>query len=249
MVVFRIPKPISIIGDNASKSITFASCNFSIAVEDSADIGNEYLCQSSKYLFDYLKESKETRKDEIIKHFYKTKNVALFSKAISSIFGGLNYTTTTEDSWYNIKIKKNKIFNSYILIYEISKSFFVNEECNTENLFNPSIIEKMTSDFYDSYQKENWDFLGKLINGFWKIKREKYPASKNNYIDKLYSDCRLSGVIGGKMDGSTMILFAHPTNHEKIKSIMSDHTLLNSSMDISGFVSQEVFSGISNCCE
>jgi hypothetical protein len=55
--------------------------------------------------------------------------------------------------------------------------------------------------------------------------------------------------LGGKMDGSTMILFVHPTNHEKIKSIMSDHILLNSSMDISGFVSQEVFSGISNCCE
>ena len=249
MVVFRIPKPISIIGDNASKSITFATCNFSIAVEGSVDIGNEYLCQSSKYLFDYLKESKETRKDEIIKHYYKTKNVALFSKAISSVFGGLNYTTTTEDSWYNIKIKKNKIFNSYVLIYEINKTLFVNEEYSTENLFNPSIIEKMTSDFYGSYQKEEWDFLGKLINGFWKIKREKYPESRNNYIDKLYSDCRLNGVIGGKMDGSTMILFAHPTNHEKIKSIMSDHTLLNSSMDISGFVSQEVFSGISNCCE
>jgi len=115
--------------------------------------------------------------------------------------------------------------------------------------FYEGIVEKMTSDFYDSYQKENWDFLGKLINGFWKIKKEKYPESRNNYIDKLYSDCRLSGVIGGKMDGSTMILFVHPENHEKIKSIMSDHILLNSSMDISGFVSQEVFSGISNCCE
>jgi hypothetical protein len=249
MVVFRIPKPISIIGENSSRSITFATCNFSIAIDGSSDIGQSYLCQSSKFLFDYLKESKETRKDEIIKYYHKTKNSALFSKAISSTFGGLNYTTTTEDSWFNIKLKKNKVFNSYILIYEINKTLFANEECNIENLFNPSIVEKMTSDFYDSYQKENWDFLGKLINGFWKIKRELYPESKNNYIDKLYSDCRLNGVIGGKMDGSTMILFAHPDNHEKIKSIMENHTLLNSSMDISGFVSQEVFSGISNCCE
>jgi hypothetical protein len=249
MVVFRIPKPISIIGENTSKSITFATCNFSIAIDGSLDIGQNYLCQSSKLLFDYLKESKETRKDEIIKNYHKTQNNAFFSKTISSTFGGLNYTTITEDSWFNIKLKANKVFNSYILAYEINKTFFTNDMYNTENLLNPSIVEKMTSDFYDSYQKENWDFLGKLINGFWKIKREKYPESRNNYIDKLYSDCRLSGVIGGKMDGSTMILFVHPENHEKIKSIMSDHILLNSSMDISGFVSQEVFSGISNCCE
>ena len=249
MVVFRIPKPISIIGENTSKSITFATCNFSIAIDGSLDIGQNYLCQSSKLLFDYLKESKETRKDEIINNYHKTQNNAFFSKALSSTFGGLNYTTITEDSWFNIKLKANKVFNSYILAYEINKAFFTNDMYNTENLLNPSIVEKMTSDFYDSYQKENWDFLGKLINGFWKIKREKYPESRNNYIDKLYSDCRLSGVIGGKMDGSTMILFVHPENHEKIKSIMSDHILLNRSMDISGFVSQEVFSGISNCCE
>ena len=110
-------------------------------------------------------------------------------------------------------------------------------------------LEKMVSDFYDSYQENNWVFLGQLINSYWKIKREIDPNSKNPYIEKLYSDCRLNGAIGGKMDESLMILFVPKENQENIKRIMIDHTQINNSVDLNGLLYQEIFSGSSNCCK
>lgn len=249
MVIFRIPKSINIIGENTNKTISIATCNFSIGIEGSLDIGDKYLCSGSKEIFNYLKESKETRKDEIIKHLYKTKNSFYFSGFISNVFGGMNATTITNDSWFNIKIKENKTFTSYLLIYNISEKFFTYKKNKEQSLLKSPSLEKMSLDFYDSYQKENWNFLGQLINSFWKIKKDLDLDSTNNYIDKIYSDCRLNGVIGGKMDNSTMILFAPQEKHEKIKKIMFEHDMLNSSTDMSGYVTEEVFSGISNCCK
>ena len=46
-----------------------------------------------------------------------------------------------------------------------------------------------------------------------------------------------------------MLLFVKPENQNAIKSIMKDHVQINSGLDLTGIIHEELFSGNSNCCK
>lgn len=246
MLAFRIPKPISIIGDYTNKVISFASCNFWTSINFNTIIETEALCDSTSKVLNYIYMNNHFEKNIIIKDLYPNDD---FAKIQSSVFGGLNYLTISDHLWFSIKLSYEKEFFDHIMLYEIDKNFFQYDKSIAKSFHKMDNLEKMVSDFYDAYQEKNWVFLGQLINSYWKIKRDVDPASKNTYIEKLYSDCRLNGAIGGKMDGSLMLLFVKPENQNAIKSIMKDHVQINSGLDLTGIIHEELFSGNSNCCK
>ena len=246
MLAFRIPKPITIIGDHTNRAISFASCNFWTSINFNKIVETQPLCDSSLKILNYIHTNNHFQKNIIIKDLYPNDD---FAKIQSALFGGLNYLTTNNDLWFSISLDYKKEFFEHLMIFEINKNFFEYKKETEKNLIKIDNLEKMVSDFYDSYQENNWVFLGQLINSYWKIKREIDPNSKNPYIERLYSDCRLNGAIGGKMDESLMILFVPKENQENIKRIMIDHTQINNSVDLNGLLYQEIFSGSSNCCK
>jgi galactokinase/mevalonate kinase-like predicted kinase len=107
----------------------------------------------------------------------------------------------------------------------------------------------MVDDAYNAYVDKDFKFMGKLIDSYWRIKTQLDPNSANEFIYKAYSDCRLSGAWGGKMDENTMIILAPKEKHEGICAIMKDHIKLKSSVNTTGIVREELFSGNSNCCK
>lgn len=246
MLITRIPRPISIIGDFTKKTISFASCNFTTTIDYNKNIEEQTSCSIWSKVLSCLQNTASLQKSSLIKNFESNDD---FHKVYSSIFGGLNYLTTNNDLWFSIRLDYKKEFFEHLMIFEINKNFFEYKKETEKNLIKIDNLEKMVSDFYDSYQENNWVFLGQLINSYWKIKREIDPNSKNPYIERLYSDCRLNGAIGGKMDESLMILFVPKENQENIKRIMIDHTQINNSVDLNGLLYQEIFSGSSNCCK
>jgi hypothetical protein len=246
MLAFKIPKPITIIGDHTNTAVTFASCNFCTCINFNTVIEQEEPCDSTLKVLKYLNLHRTFEKNIIIEGLYPNND---FAKIQSAVFGGLNYLTISDHLWFSIKLDYQKEFFDHIMLYEINKDFFEYDKSIAKSFHKIDNLEKMVADFYDAYQEKNWVFLGQLINAYWKIKRDVDPASKNAYIEKLYSDCRLNGAIGGKMDGSLMLLFVKPENQDSIKSIMKDHVQINSSLDLTGIIHEELFSGNSNCCK
>ena len=246
MLAFRIPKPITIIGDHTNKAITFASCNFLTSINFNTIIEQQKPCDSTLKILTYLNLNKHFEKNIIIECLYPNYD---FAKIQSAVFGGLNYLTISDHLWFSIKLNYEKEFFDHIMLYEINKDFFEYDKSIAKSFHKMDNLEKMVGDFYDAYQEKNWLFLGQLINSYWKIKRDIDPASKNPYIEKLYSDCRLNGAIGGKMDGSLMLLFVKPENQSSIKSIMKDHIQISSNLNLNGIIHEELFSGSSNCCK
>jgi len=246
MLAFKIPKPITVIGDYTNKAITFASCNFCTCINFNTIIEQEKPCDSTLKVLKYLNLHRTFEKNIIIEGLYPNDD---FAKIQSAVFGGLNYLTVSDHLWFSIKLDYEKEFFDHIMLYEINKDFFEYDKSIAKSFHKMDNLEKMVADFYDAYQEKNWVFLGQLINSYWKIKRDIDPASKNAYIEKLYSDCRLNGAIGGKMDGSLMLLFVNPKNQDSIRSIMKDHVQINNSLDLTGIIHEELFNGSSNCCK
>jgi galactokinase/mevalonate kinase-like predicted kinase len=88
----------------------------------------------------------------------------------------------------------------------------------------------MVDDAYSAYIDNDFKFMGKLIDSYWRIKTQLDPNSANEFIYRIYSDCRLAGAWGGKMDENTMIILAPKEKHEEICTVMKDHIRLNSSV-------------------
>lgn len=244
MIIHKIPKPISLIGEYSNKSISFSTCNFSHI----SNIGNNKRYLLNKSIFNYYKY--------YFKNFFKLKsniikniNSIYFPHFFTTLFGNINYIHQNENSWFNIKIPNNKLFFENILMYHIRRKNFNYKHINNECLFNNVTINKMVEDFYDCYINNDIKFAGKLIDSFFRIKTKTYPESANDYIYKIYSECRLAGAIGGKMDENVLILIAPKEQHENIDLVMKENIKLKTSINTTGIISEEIFGGNSNCCK
>ena len=49
---------------------------------------------------------------------------------------------------------------------------------------------------------KNHDFIGSMLNDYWKIKKSLSSKVSNNKIDEIYAECLNAGAIGGKIIGS-----------------------------------------------
>ena len=67
MLTFRIPKPISIIGDHTNKVISFASCNFWTSVNFNTIIETQIPCDSTLKVLNYIYTNNHFEKNIIIK--------------------------------------------------------------------------------------------------------------------------------------------------------------------------------------
>lgn len=243
MIIHKIPKPISLIGEYSNKSICFSSCNFTYI--SNIFHNKRFLLNSSilNYYKKYFKNFPCLKSD-----FIKNINDINFSYLYTILFGNLNLINKTENNWFNIKIPINKLFFENLLLYHIRRKNFKFKLNKKENTLNNSLVGKMTEDFYDSYINNDIKFAGKLVDSFFRIKTQSYPECSNQYIYKLYSDCRLAGALGGKIDENIMLLIAPKESHEKIDLIMKDNIKLKTSINTTGIISEEIFGGNSNCC-
>ena len=107
----------------------------------------------------------------------------------------------------------------------------------------------MVEDAYKAYSKNDFKFFGTLVDSYWRAKLNSNPNFANQYIYNLYSNCRLAGAWGGKLDENTMILLAPPDKHNNILNVMKDHIRLKSALNTTGIITEELFGGNSNCCK
>jgi uncharacterized protein with von Willebrand factor type A (vWA) domain len=107
MLAFRIPKPITIIGDHTNKAISFASCNFWTSINFNTIIETQALCDSTLKVLNYVYMNNHFEKNIIIKDLYPNDD---FAKIQSAVFGGLNYLTISDHLWFSIKLNYEKEF-------------------------------------------------------------------------------------------------------------------------------------------
>lgn len=244
MIIHKIPKPISIIGEHSNKCMIYSSCNFTY-------ISNFF----NKKRFLVNKKVKSFYKNYIKNYpilksnFINYLSDSEFFSSFTSLFGGFNFLNKKENDWFNIKLNHKTNFFDYALVFHIRRKFFKYEKIETKETFNLTIVNKLVDDAYKAYQDLDYEFLGKLIDSYWKLKKQSDPKCANNYIYKIYSDCRLAGAWGGKMDENIMFLLAPKEKHEDIKNILKENIILNSKLTTSGIVTEEIFSGNSNCCK
>lgn len=243
MIIYKIPKPINIIGEFSNKAITYASCNFTYASK--FFIKNKFLINKnySKFLKNYLKFNKNKKYFDLI--IDKNEN---FYSCHSLIYGGFNLYGKFNNKWFSEPIVINELFFKNILVFYIKKKNFLYSFDINENGFNVDLVNKLVDDAVESYNDLDFKHLGKIIDSYWRLKIQTDTKCRNQYISKLYSDCMLAGAWGGKMDENIMFLIAPQEKHEHIKKIMKDNILLNSNLYNIGIQKEEVFNGNSNCC-
>lgn len=243
MIIFKIPKPITIIGELSNKCLSYSSCNFTYI----SNIGNK-----NKFLLnDDLKNFINNNKQFLLKRKSELLKLAIhdnFYTIYTALYGGLNFLNKTDTNWHNLKLENNNDFLDNTLVFHIRKKFFKYKKIKTDTTFNLDLVHKMVEDAHDCYIKSNWSYFGKLIDSYWRVKKESDINCRNEYISKLYAECRLSGAYGGKMDNNTMFLVAPKEKHENIKNVMKEHILLNNKININGIEKEEIFDGSSNCC-
>lgn len=244
MIIHKIPKPITLIGEYSNKCICFSSCNFTYI--SNIGIKNKFLLNKNikEFCKNYLKNFKNL-KSNIIKQEIEGDFFSYFT----TLFGNFNCITKFNSSWSNLKINYNKEFFENILIYHIRKKYFKYKKIKNEKSFNVDVVNKMVEDFYKAYHQNDIKFIGQLIDSYWRIKKQSDFGCADNYIYNLYSNCRLSGALGGKLDENTMVLIAPKEKHASIDNVMKDHIKLNSLLNTTGIITEEIFSGNSNCCK
>lgn len=244
MIIHKIPKPLTIIGEHSNKCMCYASCNFTY-------IGN--LINKKRFLI-----NKKTKNfyQNYIKNYPILKSSFLnylngndFFSCFTSLFGGLNFLNKNNENWFNIKLNHKTNFFDYVLVFHIRRKHFKYEKIETNETFNLTVVNKMVDDAHKAYYESDYEFLGKLIDSYWRLKKQSDPNCGNNYIYKIYSDCRLAGAWGGKMDENTMFLLAPKEKHENIKNVMKENIILNPKPCTTGIITEEIFSGNSNCCK
>jgi D-glycero-alpha-D-manno-heptose-7-phosphate kinase len=67
--------------------------------------------------------------------------------------------------------------------------------------------------------------FGKLLHEAWRAKRSLSKQVSNRVVDEIYSAARSAGALGGKLmgagGGGFMLLFARPSDHERIRERLS----------------------------
>lgn len=244
MIIHKIPKPISIIGEFSNKCISYSSCNFSYLSK--LNNKNRFLIDKNdeSFLIKYIKNY-PVLKSNIIKMM----NEENFFSSYCMCFGKLNFINCNKNSWFNVNMNYQNDFFENILIYHIKRKFFKHEIIKMKDDFNLTIANKMVDDAYKAYEEKDYKFIGKLVESYWKLKSQSEPNCANAYVYKIYSDCKLAGIWGGKIHNNTLILIAPKEKHEQIKLIMKENILLKSSVNLNGIISEEVFGGNSNCCK
>lgn len=245
MIIYKIPKPITLIGENSNKCMIFSSCNFTYISKLFSK--NKFLLNISyknfiKKYISFLSFNKKRIFDSML-----NKEDDLFS-CHNVINGGISSITKIKDIWFSETLEINENFLNNILIFYIKKKYFKYELKKEENDFNKEFIDKLVDDAIDSYYKNDLKHFGKIIDSYWRLKIQTDKLCRNNYISKIYSDCILAGAFGGKMDENIMTLIAPKEKHDNIKNLMKDNILLNSKLCITGIQMEDVFSGSSNCC-
>ena len=244
MIIYKVPKPISIIGEYSTKCMTVSSCNFSY-LSKFGNVKSFFIDKKTKDFYKRCFKNYSTFKSKLL----NLVELDDFPSCYTSIFGKFNYINKTSTVWNNVEIDSSSDFFNNLLIFHIRRKYFKYNNVKPIENFNIGIIHKMVDDAYNAYVDNDFKFMGKLIDSYWRIKTQLDPNSTNDFIYKAYADCRLSGAWGGKMDENTMIILAPKEKHEDICSVMKDHIRLNSSVNTTGIVREELFSGNSNCCK
>ena len=244
MIFHKIPKPITLIGEMSNKCISYASCNFTYINK----FKNKSRYLINKNVKDFYKKYLKNY-EKIKSNIIKIETSSEFASSYSSLFGNLNLTSVFNKEWFNIRLKYNKEFFDNLLVFHIKRKFYKYEISNSINSLNLDVVNKMVDDAYKAYDENNFKFFGTLIDSFFRLKIKSNPIIMNQYLYNLYSSCRLAGAWGGKMDENTMILLAPKEKHENILEVMKENIKLKSSLNTTGIITEELFSGNSNCCK
>ena len=244
MIIYKVPKPISIIGEYSNKCMIFSSCNFSY-LSKFGNVKSFFVDKKTKNFYKRCFKNYTTIKSKLINLIQDDD----FPSCYTSMYGNINYINKSSICWNNTRLNVSNSFFENLLIFHIKRKYFKYDKIKPIEDFNIETVNKMVEDAYECYINNDLKFMGKLIDSYWRIKVKFDPNSANEFIFKLYSDCRLAGAWGGKMDENTMLILAPKEKHQEIYSVMKDHIILNSSVNTTGILREELFSGNSNCCK
>lgn len=92
-----------------------------------------------------------------------------------------------------------------------------------KNIINLREINNLTNKAHKYINNSKFDELGYLLHESWEIKKQLASNVSNKNIDKIYTECLLSGAIGGKLcgagNGGFLLMFVPKSNKKKFEEI------------------------------
>ncbi len=149
-------------------------------------------------------------------------------------YGGLNFIKFFQDD----KVEIKKINNHIKLFFKLKKSIIIfwtglqrsaelilkeQSKNNYDNREKLIVIRSYAEKFYKHLQYNDdisLEYLGKMLNDSWEIKKSLSEKISSGLIDKVYSTALKSGALGGKIcgagGGGFLMFLAKPQFHSNI---------------------------------
>lgn len=81
---------------------------------------------------------------------------------------------------------------------------------------------------YNAISKMDLDWLGKLLEENWLLKKQLSNEISDSFIDNLYNTAKKAGALGGKLmgagGGGFMLFLAPPERHQTICKALKDYS-------------------------
>tara|TARA_B100000579_G_scaffold387212_1_gene359455 strand:- start:1057 stop:2463 length:1407 start_codon:yes stop_codon:yes gene_type:complete len=158
---------------------------------------------------------------------------------ISSIFGGFNWIDLFQSEFYvNRLILEKKIqleLENNLLLVKIGKrknSGLIQSKKIADFRKNPSSktnkfkkIRNLSIDMKNFLINGELEKFGKSMDTSWQLKKQLNPRSTNKKLDKIYSEAKKSGVLGGKILGAGqsgyLLLYINSINQSNLINNLS----------------------------
>ena len=150
-----------------------------------------------------------------------------------SAFGGIQYMEFKKDESVMLKpislseTSKRRLKDNLLMLYtgsqrkstEIHKLQAQEIPNKVESYFK---MREITSDLYDSFEKDIIDNTGRLLHENWILKKQLAQSISNPEIDSLYNSALKEGAQGGKLIGAGgsgfLLFYAEKEKHNNIKN-------------------------------
>ena len=150
-----------------------------------------------------------------------------------SSFGGIQYMEFKKDESVMLKpislseTSKRRLKDNLLMLYTGSqrKSTEIHKLQAQEvpnKVESYSKMREITSDLYDSFEKDIIDNTGRLLHENWILKKQLAQSISNPEIDFLYNSALKEGAQGGKLIGAGgsgfLLFYAEKEKHNNIKN-------------------------------
>ena len=164
-------------------------------------------------------------------------------------YGGFNSINFKKNNFKinQLNLKKNNLDNiskNLYLIYTGINKFSHNIEKDKLSKLDKNIryldnIYLLAKEFEKKLiTSKNYDFIGSMLNDYWKIKKSLSSKVSNNKIDEIYTECLNAGAIGGKIIGSGgggfLLIYCKKRNLSKLKKRLNKLSIIDFSFTQNG---------------